>query len=252
MSTAETESLLTPATQRTLWRAAVYEVLALAFGYPDEETFADLEAALEALREHPVTASSDEREAIDDLAAAVAATKPVAAAVEHNRLFAGEVACATSETDHEFDAFAKARQLADIAGFYRAFGLRVASDRPGPADAIETELEFMAQAAMREAYSAAQGWDEKRDVCADAQRAFLEDHLGRWAANFCRSVVGQGGVDGLYAAAAALCDQFLRTEIQATGVQPRPMNGRRALAEDTAPFTCMFASPDEDDKEDQP
>jgi TorA maturation chaperone TorD len=252
MSTVETHILHTPATHRLLRRAAMYEALALAFGYPDDESFTDLEDALAALLDHEAAGTPHEREAIAALAAALAATDAATAAVAHNRLFAGEVTCSACETAYEADAFAKARQLADIAGFYRAFGLKVAADRPGPADTIDAELEFMAQLVMREAYAAVWGWDDKRQICVDAQRAFIEDHLGRWAPLFCRAVRDQDDAAGLYAAAATVCEQFLGTEIEAAGARPRPATARRSTADDAGAFTCMFAAACQEEKEGQP
>lgn len=243
--------LTLPATQRLLWRGAMYEALALSFTYPDGETLADLAAALDALRAHEVTAGWEGRAALDALAVSLASGSERLAPA-HTSLFAGEAACSTAETEYDFDAFAKARRLADIAGFYRAFGLKVAAERPGPADFVATELEFMSHLLMRQAFAAVNGWDEQRDVCEQAQRAFLEDHLGRWAALFCQALQGLDGCEPFYATAAALCDEFVRAEIDATGVRPRPAIPRRPSPDEAGPFTCMFAAPENGEEEGQP
>lgn len=67
--------------------------------------------------------------------------------------------------------------LADIAGFYRAFGFQVAGERP---DHIVPELEFMALLHVKEAYALASSDEDGARVCADARRKFVQEHLGVW------------------------------------------------------------------------
>ena len=72
-------------------------------------------------------------------------------------------------------------ELADVAGFYRAFGVQVSrgSERP---DHITAELEFMPLLAVKEAIAIQEEGDgEHAEVCREAAGAFLQDHLGRWA-----------------------------------------------------------------------
>jgi TorA maturation chaperone TorD len=68
-------------------------------------------------------------------------------------------------------------RLADIAGFYRAFGVAVPGNRP---DHIVAELEFMALVLRAEAEAVDAGEPARARVAADAARAFLRDHLGTW------------------------------------------------------------------------
>lgn len=67
--------------------------------------------------------------------------------------------------------------LADVAGFYRAFGVEPVSDRP---DHLMAELEFLAFVNALEADATDDGRAEAADVCAQAARHFLRDHVGRW------------------------------------------------------------------------
>jgi TorA maturation chaperone TorD len=68
-------------------------------------------------------------------------------------------------------------RLADIAGFYRAFGVTVPGNRP---DHIVAELEFMALVLRAEAEAVSAGDTGRAAIAADAARAFLRDHLGTW------------------------------------------------------------------------
>jgi len=67
--------------------------------------------------------------------------------------------------------------LADVAGFYRAFGVRPVSDRP---DHLVAELDFMALVLLMEADAVDAGRDDDAQACARSARTFLRDHLGRW------------------------------------------------------------------------
>ncbi len=68
-------------------------------------------------------------------------------------------------------------RLADVAGFYRAFGMNVVGNRP---DHLVAELEFMALVLVHEADALASGDGDRAEVVGDAARAFLRDHLGGW------------------------------------------------------------------------
>lgn len=68
-------------------------------------------------------------------------------------------------------------RLADVAGFYRAFGMAVSGDRP---DHVVAELEFLALVLVVEADAIEQRDAVRAETAAGAARAFLRDHLGTW------------------------------------------------------------------------
>jgi hypothetical protein len=70
-------------------------------------------------------------------------------------------------------------EMADIAGFYRAFNLGFSGDRP---DHISMELEFMRLLTMKEAKSIMADDGEHAEICTAAQIKFLAAHTGRWVA----------------------------------------------------------------------
>lgn len=93
-------------------------------------------------------------------------------------------------------------RLADVAGFYRAFGMAVSGDRP---DHIVAQLEFLALVLLAEAEAIERGDPERSQIAADATRSFLRDHVGVWIYAWAARV---GEIDELapwfpYAAAAA-------------------------------------------------
>jgi TorA maturation chaperone TorD len=254
MSAPAVAVLEQPLMRTTVWRAAIYEALALAFSYPDEDTLADLVASLEALRDHSVTRESGADAAVETVLVALGAAAADQLAAAFTTLFTGDAPYTPCETDYEHDGFAKSRHLADIAGFYRAFGLKVASDRPGPSDFIATELEFMSIVAQRQALAVANGWHEQRQVCEEAQRAFLEDHLGRWIPAFCRALAALDDPSRpveFYPAVAALCDEVVQADLLAFGARPLPATGARLRSEQEA-FTCIYADACAGNAEEQP
>jgi hypothetical protein len=68
-------------------------------------------------------------------------------------------------------------QMADVAGFYRAFGFEVSGERP---DHIVPELEFLALLLLKEAHARITGEADGAEVCATARSKFMAEHLGLW------------------------------------------------------------------------
>lgn len=108
--------------------------------------------------------------------------------------------------------FQRARQLADIVGFYLAFGVEPDRER---ADALTTELEFMhflifkAQLAKDQ-----QDGEAKARLCEEAQRAFFFTHLYPAACKIIAKLQACEG-EGFYGEAAVELGLFLATEQQA-------------------------------------
>jgi len=69
------------------------------------------------------------------------------------------------------------RTLADIAGFYKAFGLELKGELP--LDHFSVEAEFMAHLLLKEAYGDLKKNEEMCEIVRDAQKKFLEDHFSR-------------------------------------------------------------------------
>ena len=83
------------------------------------------------------------------------------------------------ESEHKkfADEFGKAHHMADLMGFYRAFGVQPARERP---DHIAAELEYMHYLTVKEAHAQEKGEGEHASVCREAQEKFLRDHLTTW------------------------------------------------------------------------
>lgn len=86
------------------------------------------------------------------------------------------------ETEYGRDrALGKSAELADLAGFYRAFGF--APDGEGPPemlDHVSLELEFYALMLLKQAALEELGDEEGGEIVLEGRRRFLRDHLGRF------------------------------------------------------------------------
>jgi TorA maturation chaperone TorD len=99
--------------------------------------------------------------------------------------------CPPYETEYfpSSENFARSQQMADIAGFYRAFGVEPSADRPERPDHLGLELEFMAVLFMKKRMALASAETnadatEQASVCERAERDFFRDHLAWWVPTF--------------------------------------------------------------------
>lgn len=218
-----------------LQRALIYRLLASAFLGPSEARLCEL--ALGAATA-AAAARGPLRERLARLALAASEVEPAAAAAEHAYLFGREECCAPWESAYDDLAplgEASAR-LADVAGFYETFGPRPAAARPGAEDHIAAELEFVSGLAFREACALADDEPDTHAVTRGVERAFLGEHLGRWAEAFAASVVG-ATPEPFHAAAASLLGAWVATEIEALGAVPE-----RVLLPEEAERVCPAAA----------
>lgn len=223
------------AVPETLARCAAYKLLSLAFLPPTPRTVAWLAALDGLVPELP----PPHRAAL--AAASVPADAPgeAPAAAEHTRLFGVGLAASPYET--EYDPLAtvrKGHRLADLQGFYAAFGFRLAADTRELPDHVAVELEFMSVLLLKAAHAAAGGLGEAAEVCEAAAAAFLRDHLAPWGATFAERVE-RAAASGFYRWAAARLRAFLEAECRWLGIEasepgPAPLPERE-------PVGCPFA-----------
>lgn len=105
----------------------------------------------------------------------------------------------------------QASGLADIAGFYSAFGMEVSRDADDRPDHLAIESEFMSVLCAKEAHATEKSEADHLDICIKAQRAFLKDHLACWLPAFSHRVA-QADPDGFYGALARFASAFVAAE----------------------------------------
>lgn len=199
-------------------RAFLFALLAAGFSYPERGT---LERVAEAAGEVPealaLLGSPVPAGLVEPLATAPARQRELEG--RYNDLFVTGLAAPASETAYELDKTARrAAELADVLGFYRAFGLGLAA--PLEPDHLVVELEFLSALLQKIRHFAENGEAEGFEVCSRAYRRFLEDHPARWYGIFLERLRGaQPGP--FYGALADLLEEVLGGEVRRLGLEPQ-------------------------------
>ncbi len=136
------------------------------------------ESAGQSLDELMITAGLQDpalAAAMEETLRQAAATPPAAWSGEYHRLFEGRLMCPPNES--AYIRRDKGAILADICGFYRAFGFDFRPEIAEKPDHIVTELEFCGILLAMRAGAASVEQDE---VTREALISFAETHLGEW------------------------------------------------------------------------
>jgi TorA maturation chaperone TorD len=185
-------------------RLTVYHFLSLAAVSPQSESWPDLldsscqelaVAAAEVIREAPET--RPDALAPGEMTVDALNLMPLVSFLEapreslieeYDRVFGLLISqeCPPYETEYCPQTFSvhRSHQLADIAGYYRAFGLEPSSQRPERSDHIVLELEFMAWLIGKTLYASQHGDGDHVRLCREAQVSFVRDHFAWWTPAF--------------------------------------------------------------------
>lgn len=122
--------------------------------------------------------------------------------------------------DIKADPLFQPHRLADLAAFYRAFGLEISAGGAERHDHLCIELEFMCVLSAKEAFALKHHLDSALLAQGrDAQKKFLREHLGRWTPAFTRRL--ESGTNNATLRSLA---EFTRTVIESEcmrfGVNP--------------------------------
>lgn len=192
-------------------RRRAFTLAALATSFPTE-VWAEIAASLrEELRGHPGLGPSLRR--LDSGLEALRA--------DHLHCFdTGPRRVPLYETEYgRMRGLSKGRDLADVMGFYAAFGLNLADAGEMP-DHLAVELEFYALLLHKQLLLAQD--PEGSAVVEDARRKFLCDHLGSFAA----AVAARPGVaeDPCYGPLLAWVAGLVDAECAALDLRPAPLD----------------------------
>lgn len=158
---------------------------------------------------------------------------------EFTLLFDGHVECPINEAG--FVRRDKGAILGDIAGFYHAFGFRLADDCTERVDHLVCELEFVAMLLVLLAQAEESGHAEKAAITRDALRAFAFAHPGEWLPAFCVRLKESASLP-YYRHLAALLEGVwtLATRQNELSVPDKP-NLADTREEDGTPYECDMA-----------
>lgn len=223
-------------------RLQVCEFLALAASDPrsqrwerlsDENFVRSSEKAAAFLAQEPAAvppmlAPGESAPATLDLAPLIAALRaPHETLVdEYDRVFGlvSSKECPAYETDYcpqTFSVF-RSQQLADVAGYYAAFGLEPSRDMPERADHVALEIEFLAWLLAKQCHALRPdnaNATEQAAVCCDAQKSFMTAHMAWWLPAFAHALARKAG-GGYFSALADALTAWVPIERAVLGIEP--------------------------------
>lgn len=249
-----------------LYRSTLYRALALAFHPPTRDIFELLTSDINRtfilqgacfldaeLKEHPLGDPEPFQEnrsvELDQSAKAWMATfckLGLDSLLDaHGHLF-GHTARGTVtpyETEYgQQGLFQQPQQLANLTGFYRAFGLKVRQEERERPDHIACQLEFLEFLGQKQVYAMDQRDNSMLEESQRATRLFLKDHLGRFgrAFGYRLSKADPGRFLGM---AGDFLFDFLTLECRRLEIEAGPTTlPLRSPEEDNVPMACSSES----------
>lgn len=206
---------------RALSRSALYRLLSQALVYPSPEAVSaiqdvDLPQTKQATAHFPAPVAP----LLTALGEHLQTSDAVQLQSEHTRVFSHILSndCPPCETVYTAKhVFQETQDLSDIAGFYRAFGLEMGDKER--LDHITVELEFMHFLTYKEAYAQKHHGPAKARLCREVQRKFLQDHLGKWAAQFADRLAKKAN-GGYFGCISSILKAFLEAEVAFLKAKP--------------------------------
>ncbi len=232
-----------------LARAVVYRALSVGFQMPTDERLYQIgsherfAAVAAALRRLDRQSRSGRLTSVAMRLASLRVPSANHLATSFVRLFGHTtrgLICAC-ETEYGADnAFHQPQQLADISGYYLAFGLRPAVACEARADHVACECEFMDFLNRKEALLLAACSDDDETLAAtrDAARTFVRDHLGRFGRAFAARVMVEDPEDFFGVLGRTLLE-ILDVECHRLHIDAGPIDlAVRPEVADEAPMAC--------------
>ncbi len=142
----------------------------------------------------------------------------------HTQLFGHAVrgTCPPYELEYERgDIPQQSAELADIAGFYNAFGMELDAAAHERADHATVQFEFLSVLAAKEAYAIETNNVEGRQVLQHAEKAFLADHIAHWVPAMATRLQ-DADPEGFYGRLGGLTQSFIAAECGHFGVSCGP------------------------------
>lgn len=177
----------TPSARTLLARADLLLLLAGLLRKPEQVALPETTDIVQMLRAAALV-EDDRAAAVEELVEQARQTPRDVWREEYHRLFEGAIACPVNEA--AYIRRDKGALLADIGGFYRAFGLQHSAETGERLDHLRCELEFIAMLLYLLARAKEQANEEHETVTLDAMRRFVGDHLGEWFPSFCAHLRG--------------------------------------------------------------
>lgn len=225
--------------------ATLYRLVAWGFAYPDRAQRKQVDAMLDEIRETARVAALPPRLAspLRAFSRAWRITPCHALGAEYSRLFLATARVPLREGGFG-DGLRFAGQpfdIADLNGFYAAFGFGLTEEAPSPPDYLGTETEFMSLLHLKKAVTLGRHERERAAIVDRAMARFLTEHLGRWVDSLGDALKDAGAV-----APYARLGELLRDAVVAdcARLKARPKRARCGIAPDPLAkerLQCPFA-----------
>ena len=229
-----------------LCRATLYSALALGFQAPTEETLGRLSSqeGVAALEDAAAVLDASQGSSLALAVRGLASNRKSTVtelSTTYRRLFGHTVRgpIPPYETEYGVEAlFQQPQELADLTGFYQAFGLTVKPAEHERADHVSCESEFLSFLALKEAYALEQLDSAMLEETKKATRLFLRDHLARFVRAFVKKLTREDR-NGLYGTLGELYLKFATLECAQRGVPLGPESlTLRPATDDRVPMAC--------------
>lgn len=236
------------ATRQSGARSVCYHGLAVLFRHPDRQWFdavrdGKLFAALREIGDSSDCPSYPKILTRLESEFAKCASSLQDLSIDYVRLFGahGGVNCPPFATEFgSRHTFGKAQDLADITGFYAAFGVEMSKERVDRPDHISFLFEFLSFLALKQVGAAAEGNPEGLAVTGEAEEKFFCKHVIDWVPVFCDALATQAR-QGFYRELAALTKLFVEAEEKRLGVQIERVTlaKKKSDPQEEACMSCM-------------
>jgi TorA maturation chaperone TorD len=233
-------------TDQALARAVVCRALSLAFQAPSDNTWGQVfstegkQALARAASFLDREESGEFRSAARFFATAEEISLADAASI-YGRLFGHTVRGRVCPYEMEYGdegRFLKSQELADISGYFLAFGLEPTGEIRERFDHIAVEWEYLEFLSLKEMVALNLRDDEMLETTRNAYRSFLRDHLSRFGRAFGRSLCREDP-GGSYGALGKLCESFVARECRRLGLPQGPeFLALRPEGPDDVPMAC--------------
>ena len=211
-----------------LTRSAMYQILSSCFLYPEEKNLSILKSP--DFQEHVkdlmhcyegIEDGAEFKKCLEEVCSLFTATAIETLQRDYRSIVGHTMSkeCPLYETQFGVaQVFQQVHELGDIQGFYKAFGVDTSDVERERCDHVSVEMEFMHFLLYKQAYALENHGDEKAQICVDAQKKFLKEHIGKWVPLFA-VLFGRKAGDGFYVALSASTKEFMRLEMQLMGIK---------------------------------
>lgn len=207
-----------------LARAVAYDFLAQALAYPADDRFEDLQTLAHLVLNNGVWMPLVRLSALVTQYSQEQLQHEYSSALTLN----SSPDCPLFETAYfGADPQQQTQRMADVAGFYRAFGVDSTGSDTRPDD-LSVELEFLGFLCRKEAYALEHSGPPRVAQVRKAQRFFFEEHAGRWAGVAGKKLAGLASAGMFYGAAGSALEAWIKAEQDVLGVTPEEVAGTPA------------------------